>query len=137
MTNLNKAIVHEPYHFKTKDDIANLLAESCVITLCDCRKGYWHQQLDEASSFLTKFNTDLGRFWYALIPFGATVAGDVFKQKLNECFGKLKHVFIIADDIMVVAYKPDHSDHDQAFTNLLQTAKKCNVKLNYDKLQYK
>ena len=38
---------------------------------------------------------------------------------------------------MVVGYKPDHSDHDQAFTSLLQTAKKCNVNLNFDKLQYK
>ena len=38
---------------------------------------------------------------------------------------------------MVVDYKSDHSDHDQAFTSLLQTVQKCNVKLNYDKLQYK
>ena len=38
---------------------------------------------------------------------------------------------------MVVGCKPDNSNHDQAFTNLLQTAQKCNVKLNYDKLQYK
>ena len=30
---------------------------------------------------------------------------------------------------MIVANKPDHSDHDQAFTTLLQTAQKCNVKL--------
>ena len=37
---------------------------------------------------------------------------------------------------MVVGNRPDHSDHDQAFTNLLQTAQMCNVKLNYDKLQY-
>ena len=38
---------------------------------------------------------------------------------------------------MIVGYKPDHGDHDQAITNLLQTAQKCNVKLNYYKLQYK
>ena len=38
---------------------------------------------------------------------------------------------------MIVGYKPDHNDHDQAFTNLLQTAQKCNVKLHYDKIQYK
>ena len=38
---------------------------------------------------------------------------------------------------MIVGYNPDHSDHDQAFTNLLQTSQKCNVKLNCDKLQYK
>ena len=30
-TNLNKAIVHEPYHFKTPEDIAHLLAEACII----------------------------------------------------------------------------------------------------------
>ena len=71
------------------------------------------------------------------MPFGVTVAGDVFQCKLDECFGKIEQVIIIADDIMIVGYKPDHSDHDQAFITLLQTAKKCNVKLNYDKLQYK
>ena len=33
-------------------------------------------------------------------------------------FGKLKQVVIIEDDIMVVGYKPDNSDHDHAFTSL-------------------
>ena len=64
------------------------------------------------------------------------MAGDVFQCKLDECFGKIEEVIIIADD-MIVGYKPHHSDHDQAFITLLQTAQKCNVKLNYDKLQYK
>ena len=32
---------------------------------------------------------------------------------------------------MIGGYNPDHSDHDQTFTTLLQTAKKCNVKLCY------
>ena len=31
----------------------------------------------------------------------------------------------------------NHRDHDLALTSLLQTARKCNVQLNYDKLQYK
>ena len=89
-TNLNKTIVHKPYHFKTPEDIAHHLAESCVIAVCDCRKGYWHQQLDEASSFLTIFNTELGRLQYTVMTFGATVAGDMFQRKLDECFSKLK-----------------------------------------------
>ena len=38
---------------------------------------------------------------------------------------------------MVVGYKPDHSDHNQAFTSLLHTAQKCNANLNFDMLQYK
>ena len=40
LTNLNKAIVREPYHFRTPEDIAHLLAEACVMTVCDCKKGY-------------------------------------------------------------------------------------------------
>ena len=129
-TNLNKAIVHEPYHFKTPEDIAHLFAEACVITVNNCRKGFWHQQFDETSSFLTMFNSELGRFHYTVVPFVATGLGDVFQHKLDEYFGKIEQSIILADDIMIVGYKPDHSDHDQAFTTLLQTAKKCNVKLN-------
>ena len=83
--NLNKAIVQEPYHCKAPEDITHLLTEACVITVCDCRKGYWHQQLDKASSFLTTFNAELCRFWYTLMPFGATVAGDVFQRMPDEC----------------------------------------------------
>ena len=83
------------------------------------------------------FNTEPGRFHYTVMPFGPKVVDDVFQHKLVECFGKIEQVIIIADDIMIVGHKPDQSDHDQAFTTLLQTAKKCNVKLNYNKLQYK
>ena len=49
------------------------------------------------------------------MPFGATVAGDVFQRKLDEYFGKLKQVIIIIDDIMIVGYKPDHCDHKPGF----------------------
>ena len=44
---------------------------------------------------------------------------------------------MIADDIMVVGKQLNHRDHDTALTKLLNTARECNVCLNYDKLQYK
>ena len=135
-TNLNKVIVGEPYHFKTLEDIADLLADACIMSLCDCKKGYWNQELDEASSFLTTIKTALGRFRYTMMPFGATAAGDVFQHKLDQCFGHLKNVIVIAD-IMIVGKKPSHNNHDQALTTLLETVRKWNVQLNYDKLQYK
>ena len=43
---------------------------------------------------------------------------------------------IITDDIMVIGYREDEWDHDKAFTQLLETSKK-NIKLNFDKIQYK
>ena len=80
-TNLNKSVIRELYHFKTLEDTGHLIAYSCVMMVCNCKKGYWHQGLDEASSFLTTFNMELGRFRYMVMPFGITVAGDIFQQK--------------------------------------------------------
>ena len=136
-TNLNKAIVREPYPLRTPEDIAHILAEACVMTVCDCKKGYWYQKLDEASSYLTTFNTELGRYRYTVMPFGITVAGDVFQRKLDQYFGQIEQVIVIADDIMVVDNQPNYRDHDVALTNLLETARKSNIHLNYDKLAYK
>ena len=86
---------------------------------------------------MTTFNTEIGRFRYTVMPFGATVAGDVFQCKVDQCFGKIKQVIVLADDIMVVGKHHNHRDHDIALTTLLKTARKCNVRLNFDKLQYK
>ena len=135
--NLNKAIMREPYHFKAPEDIAHLIADACIMTACDCNKGYWHQKLDEASSYLTTFNMELGRFRYTVMQFGRTAAGDVFQCKLDQCFGQIKNVIVIADDIMIVGKRANHGEHNKALTTLLDTARNCNVCLNYDKWQYK
>ena len=78
-TNLNKAVTREPYHFCTPEDISHMLADTCILTVCDCKKGYWHQMLDEASSYLTTFNIEIGRYRFTVMPFGITVAGDMFQ----------------------------------------------------------
>ena len=78
-TNLNKVVTREPYHFHTPKDISHMLADVCILTVCNCKKGYWHQKLDEASSYLTTFNTEMGSYRFAVMAFGITVVGDVFQ----------------------------------------------------------
>ena len=113
-TNLNKVITREPYHFRMPEDIAHLLANACIMTVCDCKEGYWYQKLDQASSYLTTFNTEIRRFRYTVMPFGITVAGDVFQRQLDQCFGQIEQLTVIEDDIMVVG-------------------KQCNYKYDTDK----
>ena len=108
-TNLNKAIIHDPYCFQTPEDIVHKLAGATVITVLDCSKGYWHQPLDDESSYLTTFNTEIGQFRFTVMPFGATVASDVFQWKLDSIFLNLD---VITDDIMVICYEEDEQDHD-------------------------
>ena len=38
---------------------------------------------------------------------------------------------------MVIGYQEDEWDHDKAFTQLLETVKKNNIRLNFDKIQHK
>ena len=71
------------------------------------------------------------------MPFGATVLGDVFQHKLDQCFGHIRNMIVIADDTRVVSKLQNHTDHDQAMTTLLDTERRCNIRLNYDKLKYK
>ena len=52
-------------------------------------------------------------------------------------FWSHENLTIIADDIKVIGKNRNHKDHDLAFTLLLKTSGECNVKLNYQKLQYK
>ena len=52
------------------------------------------------------------------MPFGVTVAGDVFQCKLDRCFAKIKQVIMIADDIMIVGKIQNHSNYDQALMSL-------------------
>ena len=54
-----------------------------------------------------------------------------------QAWCKIRQVMVIADDLMTVGKKLNHCDHDQALTTLLDTARRCNVWLNYEKLQYK
>ena len=39
-TNLNKAIIREPYYFKTPEDIGHLIAGACTLKVLDCCKSY-------------------------------------------------------------------------------------------------
>ena len=71
------------------------------------------------------------------MPFGVTVAWHVFQCKLDQCFGMIKQVIVIADDFMTVGKQQNHRDHDVVLTTLLETAGKCNVSLDFDKLQSK
>ena len=71
------------------------------------------------------------------MPNGITVAGDVFQCKLDQYFGQIRNVIVIVDDIKIEGKKTNHSNHDLASKTLIETARKCNMHLNYGQLQYK
>ena len=58
-------------------------------------------------------------------------------KKIDEIFTDIPNVFGIADDILVIGYDEDGTDHDKAAYNVLRQCKEVNLKLNKDKCHFR
>ena len=74
----------ETYPLPTIDDVLPELANARSFCKMDLSNGYWHCQLDEASSLISTFVTPYGRYRWLRLPFGTNVSSGIFQWKLNE-----------------------------------------------------
>ena len=118
---LNKAIKREHYYTKTIDEVVTQLSGAKFFSVVDAKKGYWHVPLDEASSYLTTFNTPFGRYRFTRLSFGLVVSQDVFQKHLDSSLEGLEGVTGIADDTFV--YGATEEEHDANMVNLMITSR--------------
>ena len=81
---MNKALKRERSPLPAIDDVLPDLSRAKVFTKINARNGYWHVQLDDQSSKLTTFNTSYGRYRWKRLPFGVSVASEIFQKRLNQ-----------------------------------------------------
>jgi hypothetical protein len=83
----------------------------------DAKNGFWHVELDEASSYLTTFATPWGRYRWKRMPFGISPAPEEFQRRMTEALEGLDGVNIIHDDILLYAVGDSDDeagiDHDK------------------------
>ena len=60
-------------------------------------------------------------------------ASDIFQHKIDDFFNDMPNVFGIVDNILVIGYDEDGTDHDAAVHKVLRQCKEVNLKLNKDK----
>ena len=136
---LNIAIQREHYPLPTIEEIATRLHGAKVFTVLDARNGFWHVPLDDASSFLTTFNTPFGRYRWRRMPFGISSAPEVFQRWMHEVIEGLRGVEVLADDSVVVGFgntmEEATQDHDRNLDAFLQRCLERNLKLNDKKMQ--
>ena len=130
---LNAAIKRPHHCTPTLDDCLPKLNGAKYFTILDARSGYWSIKLDEESSKYTTFNCPFGRYRFLRLPFGLVSAQDIFQKKVDETFGDLPGVTGIADDIVIVGYEEDGSDHDANLRAVMERASDKGVKFNPDK----
>lgn len=135
---LNQAVKRPKYQMPTFEELLPKLNKAKYFSTFDAKDGFYQVGLDEKSSKLTTFWTPIGRYRYLRLPFGINLAPEVFECKLQECLADLTGVLVIRDDILVVGYGESDEEalvnHDMNVKNLLERARKVNLKLNKDKM---
>ena len=136
---LNQAVQHPKFQMPTLEELLPELSKARIFSSFDAKDGFYQISLDEESSKLTTFWTPLGRYRYLRMPFGISLAPEVFESKLQECLPDLPGVKVIRDDILVVGYGETDSEalinHDQNVIQLLERARQVNLKLNKSKVK--
>ena len=61
----------------------------------------------------------------------------MFQHKIDEIFNDIPNVFGIADNILVIGYDKDGTDHDGAVYRGLRCCQDVNLKLNKDKCHFR
>ena len=68
------------------------------------------------------------------LPFGLNCDQDVFQKKIDQTFSYIPGVTDISDDIIVVGYKSDGSDHDANLTAVLERTRATGLCFNDKKM---
>ena len=87
---LNKALKREHYTLPVLDDVLHELEQSTAFSKADLSSGFWHVQLGEESSLLTKLQTCFSRYRWLRLPLGTSVSSEIFQKKLLEAFDGLQ-----------------------------------------------
>ena len=69
------------------------------------------------------------------MPFGISVAPEVFHKKISQIFGIIEGVEVYFDDLIIAA--ENESEHNRILKDVMETARKFNVTFNQEKLQYR
>lgn len=127
------------YLMPTRDDILHKLPKARVFTLVDARDAFLQCKLDEKSSYMTTFWTPWGRKRWLKLPFGVSVAPEVYQQKQHELLGSLHGIEPIADDILIVGWAntDEEAEHDEKLIALLDRCRQVMLRLSVKELQFK
>jgi hypothetical protein len=136
---LNRALKRPTYYMSTVDDVLPKLAGVKVFSSADMKDGFWHLQLDDASSRLTTFETPFGRYRWKRLCFGVLPAPEIFTSRVNAAISGLSGIECIADDLLICGrgstVAEATADHNKNLAALLQRCREQGLRLNKAKLK--
>ena len=95
---------------KTIDEIITEIPDAKVFSVLDAKSGLLQIRLDTQSSFLTTFNTPIGRYRWLRLPFGIHCASEIYQRIMDQMLEGVNGAYAIIDDILIAGC--DVHEHD-------------------------
>lgn len=116
---------------RTVEEVVSMIPGAKVFSVLDAKSGFLQIELDEPSSFLTTFNTPVGRFRWLRLPFGIKCAPEIFQRIMDQMLEGVPGAISVMDDILIAA--PTVQEHDAILRRVVERATSSNLKLNFNK----
>ena len=102
----------------------------------DAYSGYNHIPMEKTDKKYTAFMTELGNYYYNVMPFGLKNAGATYQRMMNKVFrneiGDMLEVYM--DDMIVKSI--EELDHAAHLKKVFEQARKCHMRFNLEKFTF-
>ena len=134
---LNKAAKLERYTLPTLEDLTHKFAGATVFSKLDARSGYWQLPLDEETAKLTTCLTPFGRFFFKRLPFGISLASEIFQRVMTNLLAGINGVVCFMDDIGIGGKTVAHHDDHEILQAVMKRINNVGLKLNEQKCKFR
>ena len=87
--------------------------------------------------YLTTFTWPFGRYRYKQLLFRAVPVGNMFQHTIDEIFSDVLNILGITNDILVIGYNDNGTDHNAMVYKVIQRCEEVNLKLNKEKCHFR
>lgn len=120
-SDLNKVIRRAHHPMRTAEEVVSMITGAKVFSVLDAKSFFLQIELDEPSSFLTTFNTHLGRFRWPRLPFGIKFAPEIFQHIMDQMLEDIQGTQSVTDAILITG--PTVQEHDSIMRSCRESYK--------------
>lgn len=132
---LNNVLLRNYHLIPTLEEIITKLCHKSVFSVLDLSDGFYNIKLTDESTKLCAFSTPFGCYRFLRLPFGLSIAPEIFQKYSEKTFGDIPGIIVYCDDLLICA--DNEAEHDRILKQVFERAKVCNVRFNKRKFQYK
>ncbi|CAC5378856.1 unnamed protein product [Mytilus coruscus] len=115
----------------TIEDIIPLIPDAKVFSVLDAKSGFLQIKLEKLSSYLTTFNTPIGRYRWLRLPFEIKSPPEIYQRIMDQMLEGSSGATAIIDDILIAGRNME--EHDEILKQVVERATSHNLRLNFDK----